>query len=109
MKALLDAKRPLVPVTGDDYNGLLKLYDQQKANFPKFNMGLLSEPNWESVIALRTAIKLLQGENVPKRQIIEPQLITSENYKNYLRSDLADGVFVDTDLSDDELKTLFKS
>jgi hypothetical protein len=60
-------------VTGDDYNGLLKLYDQQKANFPKFNIGLLSEPSWESVIALRTAIKLLQGENVPKRQIIEPQ------------------------------------
>ena len=109
MKALLDAKRPLIPVTGDDYNGLLKLYDQQKANFPKFNIGLLSEPSWESVIALRTAIKLLHGEDVPKRQIIEPQLITFENYKNYLRSDLADGVFVDTDLSDDELKTLFKS
>lgn len=109
MKALLDAKRPLVPVSGDDYNGLLKLYDQQKANYPKFNIGLLSEPNWESVVALRIAIKLLHGEDVPKRQIIEPQLITSENYKNYLRADLADGVFVDTDLSDDELKTLFKS
>jgi ribose transport system substrate-binding protein len=109
MKALLDAKRPLVPVTGDDYNGLLKLYDQQKASQPKFNIGLLSEPNWESVIALRTAIKLLHGEDVPKRQIIEPQLITSANYKNYLRSDLPDGVFVDTDLSDDELKALFKS
>jgi ribose transport system substrate-binding protein len=109
MKALLDAKRPLVPVTGDDYNGLLKLYDQQKANYPKFKIGLLSEPTWESVIALRTAIKLLGGEDVPKRQIIEPQLITSENYKNYLRPDLADGVFVDADLSDDELKALFKS
>jgi ribose transport system substrate-binding protein len=102
MKALIDAKRPLVPVTGDDYNGLLKLYDQQKANYPKFQIGLLSEPTWESVIALRTAIKLLQGEEVPKRQTIEPQLITSENYKNYLHSDLPDGVFVDTNLSNDE-------
>ncbi len=109
MKALLGAKRPLVPVTGDDYNGLLKLYDQQKANYPKFDIGLVSEPSWESVVALRIALKLLRGEDVPKRQIIEPQLITSENYKNYLRPDLADGVFVDTDLSDDELKALFKS
>jgi ribose transport system substrate-binding protein len=109
MKALLGAKRPLIPVTGDDYNGLLKLYDQQKANYPKFDIGLLSEPSWESVVALRIAIKLLHGEDVPKRQIIEPQLITSENYKNYLRPDLADGVFVDTDLTDDELKALFKS
>jgi ribose transport system substrate-binding protein len=109
MKALLDAKRPLVPVTGDDYNGLLKLFDKEKASNPKFNIGLLSEPTWESVIALRTALKLLNGEDVPKRQIVEPQLITAENYKNYVRPNLADGVFVDTDLTDDELKALFKS
>ena len=109
MKALIDAKRPLVPVTGDDYNGLLKLYDQQKANDPKFQIGLLSEPTWESVVALRTAIKLFHGEEVPKRQTIEPQLITSENYKNYLHSDLPDGVFVDTNLSNEELKSLFRS
>ncbi len=109
MKALLAAKRPLIPVTGDDYNGLLKLYAQEAANQPKFKIGLLSEPTWESVIALRTALKLLAGEEVPKRQTIEPELITSENYKNYVRPDLPDGVFVDTDLSNDELKTLFKA
>jgi ribose transport system substrate-binding protein len=98
-----------VPVTGDDYNGLLKLYQEQSGNYPKFKIGLLSEPTWESVIALRTALKLLNGEDAPKRQIIEPRLITSENYKEYLRAELPDGVFVDTDLSDEELKTLFKS
>jgi ribose transport system substrate-binding protein len=109
MKALLGAKRPLVPVTGDDYNGLLKLYQEQSGNYPKFKIGLLSEPGWEGVVAVRTALKLLNGEDVPKRQIIEPKLITSENYKDYLRPALPDGVFVDTDLSDDELKKLFKS
>jgi ribose transport system substrate-binding protein len=109
MKALLDGKRSLVPVTGDDYNGLLRLFDREAANQPKFKIGLLSEPTWESVIALRAALALLRGEDVPKRQIVEPQLITSENYKSYLRPNLPDGVFVDTDLSDDELKTLFKS
>jgi ribose transport system substrate-binding protein len=109
MKALLDAKRSLIPVTGDDYNGLLKLYERESPNQPKFKIGLLSEPTWESVIALRAGLALLRGEDVPKRQIIEPQLITSDNYQNYLRPSLPDGVFVDTDLSDDELKTLFKS
>jgi len=109
MKALLAAKRPLVPVTGDDYNGLLKLYAQEGDKNPKFKIGLLSEPTWESVVALRTALKLLNGEDVSKRQIIEPRLITSDNYKSYVRPDLADGVFVDTDLTNDELKTLFKS
>jgi ribose transport system substrate-binding protein len=109
MKALLGARRPLIPVTGDDYNGLLKLYDHEAGNQPKFKIGLLSEPTWESVIALRGALTLLRGEDLPKRQVIEPQLITSENYKNYVRPNLPDGVFVDTDLTDDELKTLFKS
>jgi ribose transport system substrate-binding protein len=46
---------------------------------------------------------------VPKKQIIEPKLITAENYKSYVRPDLPDGVFVDSDLSDDELKQLFKA
>src|SRR5580700_8093348 len=50
MKALLDGKRPLVPVTGDDYNGLLRLFDRESASQPKFKIGLLSEPTWESVI-----------------------------------------------------------
>lgn len=109
MKALLAAKRPLIPVTGDDYNGLLKLYSEQRSNYPKFKIGLLSEPTWESVIALRTALKLLAGQDVPKRQVIEPQLITSDNFQNYVRPDLPDGVFVDTDLSNQELKNLFKA
>jgi ribose transport system substrate-binding protein len=109
MKALLAAKKPLVPVTGDDYNGLLKLYMEQAANYPKFTIGLLSEPTWESVMALRTALKFLRGEDAPKKQIIEPKLITAENYKSYVRPDLPDGVFVDSDLSDDELKQLFKA
>jgi ribose transport system substrate-binding protein len=109
MKALLAAKKPLVPVTGDDYNGLLKLYMEQAANYPKFKIGLLSEPTWESVLALRTVLKVLHGEDVPKQQIVEPKLITSENYKSYVRPDLPDGVFVDSDLSDDELKQLFKA
>lgn len=107
MKALLAAKRPLIPVTGDDYNGLLKLYAQNEATQPKFQIGLLSEPTWESTLALRTALKILKGENVPQQQIIEPQFITAENYKQYVKPDLPDGVFVDTDLSLAALKRLF--
>jgi ribose transport system substrate-binding protein len=106
-KALLAAGRPLVPVTGDDYNGLLKLYDQQKDKQPKFDIGLISEPTWESVVALRMALKILNGEEVQKQEIITPKLITKDNYKDYMRPDLADGVFCDTNLSDDELKKIF--
>lgn len=106
-KALLAAGRPLVPVTGDDYNGLLKLYDAEKGKQPKFDIGLISEPTWEGVVALRLALSLLRGEEVQKQLIITPKLITKDNYKDYMRPDLPDPVFTDTNLSDDELKKIF--
>jgi ribose transport system substrate-binding protein len=106
-KAMLDANRPLVPVTGDDYNGLLKLYVAEHAKQPKFDFGLMSEPTWESVIALRAALTLLGGGSVPKRQIIKPGFITTANYRDYIRQDLPDSVFVDTNLDDATLKHIF--
>jgi ribose transport system substrate-binding protein len=106
-KALLAANRPLVPVTGDDYNGLLKLYVAEKATQPNFRFAEMSEPTWESVIALRTALTLLGGGDVPKRQIIRPGFITAENYQTYIRPDLPDGVYVDTNLDDAVLRRIF--
>lgn len=106
-KALLAAGRPLVPVTGDDYNGLLKLYVAQHANQAKFDFGLMSEPTWESVVALRAALTLLGGGSVPKRQIITPGFITTANYKDYIRPELPDAVFVDTNLDSATLKQIF--
>ncbi|MEZ4500584.1 MAG: ABC transporter substrate-binding protein [Thermomicrobiales bacterium] len=106
-KALLDANRPLVPVTGDDYNGLLRLYDEHRESEPGFSFGLLAEPTWESALALRSALQILRGESVPRIQTIEPEFITTENYLDYYRPNLPDGVFVDTDLPDEVLAGLF--
>ena len=107
MQALLAAGRKLVPVTGDDYNGILKMYDAQRASQPAFKIGMISEPTWQSVVALRTALSLLAGNNVPKRQTIAPRLIDDANYTSYIKKDLPDGVYVDTDLSDAELTKIF--
>ena len=107
LKALLAANKPLIPVTGDDYNGLLRLYDQYKDKYPNFKFSSISEPTWESVIALRTALDVLKGGKVPVKAMIEPKAITPENYKQYYRPDLPDGAFADTDLSDEELKKIF--
>ncbi|MFO1070989.1 MAG: substrate-binding domain-containing protein [Geminicoccaceae bacterium] len=107
MKALLAANRPLVPVTGDDYNGLLKMYLAERAAQPKFDIGLMSEPTWQSVVALRAALTLLGGGEVAKQQVIQPQLITKANVEKFVRPDMADGVFVDTNLSAEELKQIF--
>ena len=106
-KAMLAAGRKLVPITGDDYNGILKIYDQHHEDNPDLKLGLVSEPTWESTLAVRTALKLLAGEDVPKQQIIQPTLIDNANYAQYVKRDLPDGVFVDTDLTDAELAKIF--
>lgn len=108
-KALLDAGRPLVPVTGDDYNGMLKLFEEQKEAHPTFDIGLMSEPTWQGIFAMRAAVELLKGNEVPKQQILLPQMITRENYAQYIRPDLPDGVFTDTSLTDDELRAIFNA
>ena len=105
--ALLAAGRPLIPVTGDDYNGLLKMYHELKDEQPNFDIGLISEPTWESVLALRNALNLLRGNEQQRDMTITPTLITKDNYQDYMRSDLSDQVFTDTNLSDEELLNIF--
>jgi ribose transport system substrate-binding protein len=105
--ALLAAGRPLVPVTGDDYNGLLKMYHKHKDSQSRFDIGLISEPTWEGVVALRNALNLLRGNEQQRDLIITPNLITKDNYTNYMRPDLPDQVFVDTNLSTQELLAIF--
>ncbi|MBF0277061.1 MAG: substrate-binding domain-containing protein [SAR324 cluster bacterium] len=107
MKALIAANRPLIPVTGDDYNGILKLYDKYHAQHSNFSISLISEPTWQSVVAMEIAVSLLKGESMKAQQIIQPKLITSENYKELMRPELPDGVFTDTNLSDEALRKLF--
>ena len=107
-EALLAARRPLVPVTGDDNNGLLKLYAALAGRNTGFSFALLSEPSWQGVIALRAALTLLGGGSVPKRQIVLPAPITPANYRQFIRPTLPDPVLVDTALDDATLARIFR-
>lgn len=107
LKALQAANRPLVPVTGDDYNGVMRLYDENKESQPNFQFFSISEPTWESALALRAALDILRGNEVAKNQILDPKPITKDNYQDYYRPNLPDAVFADTELPDDVLAQIF--
>jgi ribose transport system substrate-binding protein len=108
LKALLEAGRPLVPVTGDDYNGIFKLYLQYSAAHPRFDFAVIATPTWQSKTVLQTALKLLRGETVEKWVKIEPVLITGRDAAGYAKPALPDSVFVDTDLPYDVLREIFR-
>jgi ribose transport system substrate-binding protein len=107
LKAMLDAKRPLIPVTGDDYNGLLKLYDQYKDKESNLDFNSISEPTWEAREALKLLYRLLKGEKVEKDTLIMPESINKDNYQNFLKKDMPDTLFVDNDLPPEVLANLF--
>ena len=50
MKALLAAKRPLVPVISDDYNGLLKLFKAEKPTHQILEPTLITAANYEKFL-----------------------------------------------------------
>ncbi len=106
LKALLAAGRPLVPITGDDYNGLFKLYMSHRTNSEKFDFASISSPTWQSKVALLTALKLLRGEQVEKWVKIEPRMLTGKDAERYVKSEFSDSIFVDTDLPDSALKEI---
>jgi ribose transport system substrate-binding protein len=108
LKAMLAAKRDLVPTTGDDYNGFFKMYVNNKDQFPNFDVGCMSEPTWESKVALQTCLQLLNGETVDKFVEVKPDLISGEGAEKAAKMDLPDACFVDTDLTDDVLAGLME-
>lgn len=107
LKAFEAAGRELPPVTGDDYNGLLKLYLDNRDENPNLDFGILSEPTYESKLALRMVLGILTGGEVPQTWTLAPPLLTGADAETYVKPDLPDAVFFDNDLSDEELAELF--
>jgi ribose transport system substrate-binding protein len=108
LKAMQDAGRPLIPVTGDDYNGLLKLYDANKDKEPNLDFNSLSEPSWESREAFKLLYTLLKGEAVEKDVTIMPAPINSSNYSQFIKRDMPDTLFADNDLPQEVLANLIQ-
>lgn len=108
LKAMQAAKRPLIYATGDDYNGLFKMYAANKDKNPNFDIGTVSEPTWESKAAFQTALKILNGEKVDKFVEVKPAMISGDAAAKAAKVDLPDTVFVDTDLPDSVLSGLNK-
>ncbi len=106
LKALLDAGHPLVPVTGDDYNGLFKLYLKYKDQYPDFDFAAISTPTWQGMTVLRSAVRLVRGEKLDSWMKLDPQLLTGEDAVSYAKPELSDIIFVDSDLPYSLLKEI---
>jgi len=106
MEVFLSAGRKLVPMTGEDNNGFLKMWKlYQPLGFDSI---ACSKPTWLSAKALEVALEILQGKPVPKDNIIPVPTITSENLDDFVRFDLPDSFWCNSHLSENMIKEMFQ-
>lgn len=99
------AKRPLVPMTGEDNNGLLKVWKDRQAS--GFDCVAPAKPTWLGSEGLITALKVLKGESVVQDNIIPVPMVKGDELDKYVRTDLPDEFWCMTRLNDQQIKAMF--
>lgn len=102
IEAFQAANREIVPMTGEDNNGLMKKWKELGSE----GIGC-AKPTWLSRVALESAVQLMNGETVEKDQIYPVQTITTDEIDEYVHPDLSDDVWCGTELPEDVLKEIF--
>lgn len=106
IQAFEAARKPLVPMVGENNNGLMKKWLDLRGKGDFDSIGV-TNPTWLADDALKTTLAVLKGEKFEKDNILTPPVITDESLEEYARPDLPDSFWVDTRLSDAQTKALF--
>ncbi|MEG2395227.1 MAG: hypothetical protein RSC36_09360, partial [Ruthenibacterium sp.] len=102
IEAFQAANRDVVPMTGEDNNGLLKAWNKLGTD----GIGC-AKPTWLSRVAIESAIAMMNGETVEKDQIYPVQTITTDKLSEYVFPELSDDVWCGTELPKDVLAKIF--
>jgi ribose transport system substrate-binding protein len=105
IQAFQAARKDLVPMVGENNNGLMKEWVELKDQ--GFDSVGVTNPTWLADDALKTTIKALKGEEFKKDNILTPPTITNDDLQEFVRTDLPDSFWVNTRLSDAQVDALF--
>ena len=107
IEAFQAAGRPLVPMTGEDNNGFLKVWKSlMDAKTPGFDAVACSKPTWLFAQGVDNLLDALDGKLAQKDQIIPTPTITKDTIDQYLRPDMPDALWTNTKLTDAEINDL---
>jgi len=103
VEALLDAGRPLPPMTADDWNGWLRIAKEHNIQFVAESGGCPL-----AMTCVDLAVQVLQGKPVPK--IVEYPIVSFEQDQldQYYRPDLSDQYFAINELPEDWILQYYK-
>jgi ribose transport system substrate-binding protein len=111
IEAFVEAKRPLVPMMGEDNNGFLKSWKEVEGK-PGFTAIGCSMPTYFFADALVLGIDIIEekvvvGTDVPKDIELEVYQVTKDNLDEFLRPDLSDSFWANTKMDEETLQRLF--
>jgi ribose transport system substrate-binding protein len=98
------AKRPLVPMVGEAYNGFVRLWDENASS--GFSSIACVLPNYDIQIALELALQAKKGIKVPKFINVPLTLITDATVNNYYKKDKPDDYWMVNDMEPAQIKNV---
>lgn len=110
VKAYLERDMAPPPVTGEDGNGFLKVWKELKdsGKYPDFDSIATSMPTWVSAKAMEVALDALTGKPVEKKTLLPIPVITSETLDQYVKVDLPDSYWCNSELPAEVVKQIFE-
>ncbi|MER5177757.1 ABC transporter substrate-binding protein [Streptomyces sp. NPDC002896] len=104
LQTLVKQDKKLIPITGENYNGFLKLWQsKQKEGFSSL---ATAQPNYLSVIALEAAVAKREGTDVPSDITVPLPEINDSNLSQYVKPDQPDDSYPITALPQSEIDKL---
>jgi len=104
IEAYTDAKKPIPPLTADDWNGFVK--KAQSVNFKDYIM--ISSGNELAYDGVATAIDVLEGKPVPKKNLLKPVAYTGDEIEKMVPEGMPDSYWVLTKIPKDRVKEYYK-
>ena len=100
IEAFQEAGLPLVPMSGENNNGFLRLIASIDAEVsaPVF-------PSWQGAEALKLAVRALRGLPIENSYLLKPATITDAEAA--VRLDISDDYWVDNYLTDEQILNIF--
>jgi ribose transport system substrate-binding protein len=104
LQTLIKQKAKLIPITGENYNGFLKMWS---TNVSKgFSSLATAQPNYLAVIALDAAVAKVKGQKIASDITIPLPSITDANLAQYVKTDLPDDYYPIQDISEAEINKI---
>jgi ribose transport system substrate-binding protein len=104
LQTLVKQDKKLVPITGENYNGFLKMWSSHQKD--GFSSLATAQPNYLAVIALEAAVAKREGVSVPQDITVPLPEITDKNLADYVKTDQPDDSYPINDLPQAEIDKL---